>query len=175
MPVNTTIIVRKGTVSEWVATNPVLASGEPGYDTTNNILKIGDGLTAWNSLVGHKHSSSDIPDFNSSVSGLLPVKNIVGGSGIDVSSSSGIFTIAVTGVASLIGETVDDRVAQLLVAGTGVYLDYNDPSGTLTLHNLHTEINVLAQEPQGFVNRTDSVISFNDSTRTFTIDRKSVV
>ena len=110
-----------------------------------------------------------LTDFNSSVSGLLPVKNIVSGSGIDVSSSSGIFTIAVTGVASLIGESVDDRVAQLLVAGTGVYLDYNDPSGILTLNNLHTEINVLAQEPQGFVNRTDSIVSFNDSTRTFTI------
>lgn len=66
-------------------------------------------------------------------------------------------------------ESVDDRVAQLLVAGTGVNLSYNDPSGTLTLNNLHTEINELSKEPQGFVNRADSVISFNDSTRTFTI------
>jgi hypothetical protein len=66
-------------------------------------------------------------------------------------------------------ESVDDRVAQLLIAGSGVNLSYDDPSGRLTLNNLHTEINVLSQEPQGFVNRTDSVISFNDSTRTFTI------
>ena len=34
------------------------------------------------SLVGHSHASSDITNFNSSVSGLLPVKNIVSGSGI---------------------------------------------------------------------------------------------
>jgi hypothetical protein len=33
----------------------------------------------------------------------------------------------------------------------------------------HSEINLLSFEPQGFVNRTDSIISFNDSTRTFTI------
>jgi|694.fasta_scaffold00435_56 hypothetical protein len=66
-------------------------------------------------------------------------------------------------------ESVDDRTAQLLVAGTGINLSYIDSGNTLTLNNRHTEINVLSQEPQGFVNRTDSVISFNDSTRTFTI------
>jgi hypothetical protein len=121
------------------------------------------------SLVGHTHSSTDITDFNSAVSGLLPVKDIVGGSGIDVSSLSGTYTIAITGIANLIGEEVDDRVSQLLVAGTGVSLTYNDPSGTLTIDNLHTEINVLSQEPQGFVNRTDSLISFDDASRTFTI------
>ena len=72
MPVNTTITIRKGSSSEWISSNPVLASGEPGYDITNNILKIGDGTTNWNSLNNHKHSSSNIIDFNSSVSGLLP-------------------------------------------------------------------------------------------------------
>jgi hypothetical protein len=45
------------------------------------------------SVVGHNHTSSNITDFNSSVSGLLPVTNIVSGSGISISSSSGSFTI----------------------------------------------------------------------------------
>jgi hypothetical protein len=121
------------------------------------------------SISGHTHTSSDITDFNSAVSGLLPVKNIVGGSGINVSSLSGTYTVAVTGIAGLISEEVDDRVSQLLVEGTGVNLTYNDASGTLTIDNLHTEINVLSQEPQGFVNRTDSILSFDDSSRTFTI------
>lgn len=72
MPVNTIITVRKGTNSQWNSTNPVLGSGEPGYDLTNNILKIGDGVSNWNSLSNHKHSVIDITNFNSSVSGLLP-------------------------------------------------------------------------------------------------------
>jgi hypothetical protein len=101
MPVNTAITIRKGSSSQWNSTNPVLASGEPGYDLSNNILKIGDGVSDWNSLKnvasisglitassgnfnslsvsgipvsvsGHSHSSSDITNFNSSVSGLLP-------------------------------------------------------------------------------------------------------
>lgn len=44
--------LRKDTAANWASNNPVLLSGEPGYDTTNKILKIGDGSTAWNSLVG---------------------------------------------------------------------------------------------------------------------------
>jgi len=47
MPVNNVIKLRRGT--DW-SSNPVLAQGEPGFDTTNNILKIGDGTTAWSVL-----------------------------------------------------------------------------------------------------------------------------
>lgn len=52
MPQNNLIQFRKGTYSEWNSANPVLANGEPGFDTTNNILKIGDGSTNWNDLPG---------------------------------------------------------------------------------------------------------------------------
>ena len=150
----------------------VTGTGYVNSSFNNNIYTISvSGLQPSGnySIDGHTHISSDITNFNSSVSGLLPVKNIIGGSGINVSSLSGTYTVAVTGIAGLISEEVDDRVSQLLVEGTGVNLTYNDASGTLTIDNLHSEINVLSQEPQGFVNRTDSIISFNDSTRTFTI------
>jgi hypothetical protein len=93
MAVNDLIILRKGTASEWAIANPTLALGEPGYDTTNEILKIGDGITAWSGLSNHKHTSLNITDFNSSVSGLLQVKDIVPGSNISITSSSGTYTI----------------------------------------------------------------------------------
>jgi hypothetical protein len=76
MPVNNTIQLRKGSASTWTSTNPVLASGEPGFDTTNKILKIGDGTTNWNSLGSINLTSLNITDFNSDVSGVLPVKNL---------------------------------------------------------------------------------------------------
>lgn len=44
------IQLRRDSASNWASANPVLALGEPGYDTTNEKLKIGDGVTAWNSL-----------------------------------------------------------------------------------------------------------------------------
>jgi hypothetical protein len=97
MPVNNTIKIRKGSSSTWTSTNPVLASGEPGFDTTNRVLKIGDGTTNWNSLNTINLTSLNITDFNSSVSGVLPVKNLIAGSNITLSSSSGIFTISSSG------------------------------------------------------------------------------
>jgi len=52
------------------------------------------------SISGHTHTSSNITDFNSSVSGILPVKNIVAGNNITISSASGIYTINSSGVSS---------------------------------------------------------------------------
>jgi hypothetical protein len=52
MAVNDLITFRKGTASEWISANPVLASGEPGYDLTNSVLKIGNGVSNWVALSG---------------------------------------------------------------------------------------------------------------------------
>jgi lysophospholipase L1-like esterase len=46
----TVIKTRRGTAAQWTAANPVLADGEPGWDSTAQRLKIGDGTTAWASL-----------------------------------------------------------------------------------------------------------------------------
>ena len=50
MPRKTDIKLRKGTAAAWVSANPVLAAGEPGFETDTKKLKLGDGTTAWNSL-----------------------------------------------------------------------------------------------------------------------------
>jgi hypothetical protein len=43
--------LRRDNATAWAsALNPVLLAGEPGYDTTNKILKIGDGITTWSLL-----------------------------------------------------------------------------------------------------------------------------
>jgi hypothetical protein len=99
-----------------------------GNFTTLNIN--GTGV----SVNGHTHTSSDITDFNSSVSGLLPVTNIVGGTNISVVPSGSSFTVSVSGSLGLTTEEVDDRVSSLLVAGTGISLDYSDSSNTLTIN-----------------------------------------
>ena len=41
---------RKGTSAQWASTNPILLSGEPGYETDTGKMKLGDGVTHWNSL-----------------------------------------------------------------------------------------------------------------------------
>jgi hypothetical protein len=41
---------RRGTKQQWETINPVLAVGEIGFSFNENVIKLGDGQTAWNSL-----------------------------------------------------------------------------------------------------------------------------
>ena len=38
---------KAATENQWNTNNPVLASGEPGWDSTNGIFKIGNGISSW--------------------------------------------------------------------------------------------------------------------------------
>lgn len=44
------IKLRRDTAVNWSSSDSVLALGEPGYDTTNNKLKIGNGTSTWSVL-----------------------------------------------------------------------------------------------------------------------------
>jgi Major tropism determinant N-terminal domain len=44
------IKTRRDTAANWSSGNPILQDGEQGWDTTNKLMKVGDGITAWNSL-----------------------------------------------------------------------------------------------------------------------------
>lgn len=45
-----TIQLKRGTALEWVTANPILAQGEMGIELDTWLYKIGDGITAWNTL-----------------------------------------------------------------------------------------------------------------------------
>ena len=49
MPRIDLIQFRRGDNTAWEA-DPILASGEPGIDLSNNVLKVGDGLRPWSEL-----------------------------------------------------------------------------------------------------------------------------
>ena len=42
--------LRGDTAANWESKNPVLLRNEPGYDITNNRLKMGNGSSAWKDL-----------------------------------------------------------------------------------------------------------------------------
>jgi hypothetical protein len=44
------IQVRRDTAANWTSDNPTLADGELGYEKDTQKMKVGDGVTAWNSL-----------------------------------------------------------------------------------------------------------------------------
>lgn len=47
---NSRIQLRRGKAAFWTDANPVLQSGEPGFETDTRKLKIGDGSTHWREL-----------------------------------------------------------------------------------------------------------------------------
>jgi len=56
----TRIQLRRDTAANWTSANPILASGEPGYETDTVKYKIGDGVTAWSGLDYFSRVHSDI-------------------------------------------------------------------------------------------------------------------
>jgi hypothetical protein len=50
MSAGATIKLRRDTAAAWTAANPVLAPGEPGLETDTNLIKYGNGATAWRNL-----------------------------------------------------------------------------------------------------------------------------
>ena len=50
MPAQTVIKVRRDTAANWISADPTLASGEIGFETDTNQLKIGNGTDEWTVL-----------------------------------------------------------------------------------------------------------------------------
>lgn len=113
------IQTRRGTAAQWTSANPILKAGELGVETDTRKMKVGDGTTAWTSLlyvVGGAGSSTW-----GSITGTL-------------SSQTDLQTaLNAKQSTSTLSEAIDDRVANLLVAGTNVVLTYDDTANTLTI------------------------------------------
>jgi hypothetical protein len=77
------------------------------------------------SLNGHSHTSSNITDFNSSVSGLMGVKSLVGISGIGIINSAGTHTVAITGIPSSLITDLGNIATTEVVGRTGIALTYD--------------------------------------------------
>lgn len=54
------IQIRRGTAAQWTDANPTLADGEIGLEKDTGKEKIGDGVTAWNSL-GYRTLGATFP------------------------------------------------------------------------------------------------------------------
>ena len=157
MPVQTKIQIRRGSSSEWSASTDPLSQGEFGYDLTLNKFKLGDGSTLWDSLPwaaligtdltgtsGIQYSytnnvgtisvtgltSSYISDFNTTVSGLLPVKSVVAGSNISVTPSGDkAFVVS----SSMDNNAIKDIIGASVTGVSGVQVSYDNSSKVTTV------------------------------------------
>jgi hypothetical protein len=148
MPANNIFQIRRGSSSQWNSSNPVLASGEPGYDITNNIYKIGDGVNNWNNL----KSVLDI-NGNATISGILSASSgnfnnlLVSGIPVSVSGHAHVsaditdFNSSVSGLLPKIANSGDNRILTSTGSSLGIDAEIN-----LTFSN-----DILSIVPTGIV------------------------
>jgi len=93
----TQIQLRRGTAAAWISANPTLAPGEMGIETDTKKHKLGDGVTAWNSLSyaatapaahalgGSGHSSDTLENLNAKLldATLIDVNDLDGYASLD--------------------------------------------------------------------------------------------
>lgn len=115
MAVVTQIQVRRGTASQWTATNPVLAAGEWGYESDTNKAKIGNGSSAWNSL--------------SYFGGTGTVSSITAGTGLSGGTITSTGTIAIDTATTVDVSTVQTLTNKTLTAPV-INLSLNPQTGT---------------------------------------------
>lgn len=76
--VNATLILRNDLAATWATRNPVLARGEIGAEIDTGLLKLGDGVTAFNSLEYINDNSHIDENLITKVDGNLTVANFGG-------------------------------------------------------------------------------------------------
>lgn len=95
-----------GSSAQWAAaTGRILQLGQMGYDTTADVLKVGDGATGWASL---------------------PAVGAGGG------AAWGTISGTISSQTDL-AEYIRDIVAAFVVAGSNVTVTHNDGADTLTI------------------------------------------
>ena len=147
----TRIQVRRGTTSEWNTADPILNSGEIGYNSTLGQIKVGDGESLWSELdyiisassLNTSLGSYILDSEKSAANGVAELdgsKNILAPAGIIFEGTADAYetTLVVT-------DPTDDRTITFPNASGTVVLSDNSGnvsvSGNLTVSGTTTTIN----------------------------------
>jgi hypothetical protein len=124
---------RRGSAQEWTSSNPVLATGEIGFETDNNQFKIGDGVNPWSSLayfLNEDGISGSLEDYV-----LITEKGAANGvatlnsSGQIPANQLGNATVDLTGYAT--EEYVDTAVTDLIASAPAALDTLNELAAAL--------------------------------------------
>jgi len=143
----TRIQLRRDTAANWTSANPLLADGEPGYETDTKKFKYGNGVDNWNILPYQAGGGAQ------GETGLTGATGVGGGGGgatgvqgeTGLSGETGLGTQGATGVggggSSVITEYeirlgASATVAGMISGATKVPAGWNLDDGILTLGNI---------------------------------------
>lgn len=116
------IQVRRDTAANWTSANPTLAQGEIGLETDTGKLKIGTGVTAWNSI---SYFVGNIAGTTLDAIGDVTITSVQNGDFLRYNGSASAW---INDPVNLSTDTVGDYV-QSIIAGTGVTLSNNSGEG----------------------------------------------
>ncbi len=71
------IVLRQDIAENWVSNDPTLLSGEFGFETDTNLLKLGNGIDPWTTLA---YWEANV-DFTALASSIIPFASGTGGTG----------------------------------------------------------------------------------------------
>lgn len=160
---------RRGTSAEWSTADPVLAAGEPGYDTTVVSFKIGDGVTHWDDLPYQTFSGDTL-------TALIGQVQTAAAEAEAASASAAAATAAIAALppGNTDPEVVRDTMNSSLVAGPGITISPNDAANTTTI----SAVSSAASDPTPefvydtvapmLVAGSNITITKDDTTNTFT-------
>jgi hypothetical protein len=139
----TRIKLRRDDTTNWEALNPVLALGEPGFDLTENKIKIGDGVSAWMDLA---YIESGLPIASNIALGGIKVGNnlTITGDGT-LNAEDGNYTLPIASNIVLGGIKVGNN---LTITGDGTL---NAEDGNYTLPAATTNVLGGVKLGEGFV------------------------
>jgi hypothetical protein len=101
------IQLRRDTAANWTRENPILSQGEPGFDLTENKMKVGDGITAWTDLAYASGGSSSGLGYTGS-----------GGTGsLGYTGSGGTGSLGYTGSSGSVGDFIITNTELSAAAG----------------------------------------------------------
>jgi hypothetical protein len=112
------ILLRRDSSINWETQNPVLLSGEPGYETDTGKLKIGDGASQWLSLNYYMGATG-----SSGITGATGSSGITGPTGF--SGITGPTGAGSTGANTFYGnQTITGGTAGTLILSGALSLDF---------------------------------------------------
>lgn len=161
--------IRRDTATNWSTLNPTLASGELGHDTTNNILKVGDGTKTWTQLDSINLNIPDnfvtwakLQNFANNTRLLGSSSNSTEPQEIQIGSGLTLSGNLLTATGGNVGITVKNQTGATLNAGSVVYI--SGASGQIPLVSLaradsYTTADVIGVVQTSIANNTDGIVT----------------
>ena len=132
--------LRYDTDANWTTQNPVLEEGEPGVNSDDYSLKLGDGITPWNDLpyVTENTVSGAVASATAAATAAAASATSAAASAELVAGVEATNDGIMTAVDADPGRRLDPRVAGLVAAGVDLHSDRSS-FAALSLYSCYTE------------------------------------